>query len=87
MVIQTCTKITKLRSYLVLPSFQKQGLGFTVIQIQVPKIGNVFIVRFALGCEGKTGKERNLVIFKDKSIKIATLIESSRRDLFIDIVV
>jgi len=35
--------------------------------------------------ESKTGKERNMVIFKDKSID--NHIESSRRDLFIDMVV
>ena len=36
--------------------------------------------------EGKTGKERNLVIFKI-FLRITVSIESSRRDLFIDMVV
>jgi len=37
------------------------------------------------GYQGKTGKERNLALLKDKPMVI--LIERYRRDLFIDIVV
>jgi len=37
--------------------------------------------------EGKTAEERNLVIFKDTPMNDHILMESSRRDLFIDMVV
>ena len=64
---------TKLRSPLVSTSYLKQALDYL-------KQGLV-----VTACKSKTGKERNSVVFDSPSI--ATLMESSRQDLIINILV